>query len=99
MPRHTAYNGPYALLGCTFMPKVGAHDGDWERLTVRLGAPDFQLQARLVCCCAVQLYSGTALFSCIQGQSAQEDLVQIKALPAGGVVQCPQAKGWHLGAR
>lgn len=50
-----AYNGPYALLGCQFMPKVGAHDGDWERLTVRLGAPDFGLQVCLLSCCTLSL--------------------------------------------
>ena len=49
-----AYNGPYALLGCQFMPKVGAHDADWERLTIRLAAPHFGLQVR--CCLPVELY-------------------------------------------
>ena len=40
-----AYNGWYPLLGLSFAPKVGAHDGDWEHLTVRLEAPTFSLQA------------------------------------------------------
>ena len=39
-----AHNGWYALLG--YGPHVGAHDGDWEHLTVRLQAPSFGCQAR-----------------------------------------------------
>lgn len=37
-----AHNGWYALLG--WGPHVGAHDGDWEHLTVRLQAPAYDCQ-------------------------------------------------------
>lgn len=42
-----AHNGWYALGGMSWAPRVGAHDGDWEHLTVRLRAPNFSCQARL----------------------------------------------------
>lgn len=42
-----AHNGWYALLG--WGPHVGAHDGDWEHLTVRLQAPAYDCQ---VCPCS-----------------------------------------------
>ncbi|KAK9787511.1 hypothetical protein WJX73_007386 [Symbiochloris irregularis] len=39
-----AHNGWYALAGFSWSPRVGAHDGDWEHLTMRLQAPSFSLQ-------------------------------------------------------
>lgn len=39
-----AHNGWYALAGFSWSPRVGAHDGDWEHLTMRLQAPSFTLQ-------------------------------------------------------
>ncbi|CAL5225933.1 g8728 [Coccomyxa viridis] len=33
-----AYNGSYKLFGWIYIGEVGAHDGDWEHVTVRLSA-------------------------------------------------------------
>ena len=41
-----AHNGWYALAGFSWSPRVGAHDGDWEHLTMRLQGPSFTLQVR-----------------------------------------------------
>jgi hypothetical protein len=38
-----AYNGPYHPLGRALGPAIGAHDGDWERVTARVDAETGEL--------------------------------------------------------
>ena len=45
-----AHNGYYALGGHSWSPRVGAHDGDFEHLTIRLQAPSFACQVRGTLC-------------------------------------------------